>query len=112
MTQPKTGRNLVEVGGADQVRLHFGQAAFRIIGIARHQGFTRQEAENRISQKFELLVVGGRFPGLFVYSRFVSKRPLQQFPVVELVTENVFDYFELSGDRLVGAMAAWFCSKD
>jgi hypothetical protein len=42
----------------------------------------------------------------------VSQRPLEQFTVLELVTEKVFDNIELSGDRLVRAMAARSCSKD
>jgi hypothetical protein len=42
----------------------------------------------------------------------VSKGALKQFPVLELVTENVFDNFELSGDRCVRTMAAGCCSKD
>lgn len=102
----------MKMGGAHQMRLHFRETAFRIIGITRHQGFARQKAENRIAQEFELFVVRGRFRGLLVYSRLVSKRPLKQLPVLELVTENVFDNLELSGDRLVRAMAAWSCSKD
>jgi hypothetical protein len=112
MTQSETGGDLMKVGSAHQVSLHFRKAAFGIIGIARHQGFAGQEAKNRIAQKFELLVVGGRFGGLLVYSRFVSQRPFEQFPVFELVTENFFYYFELGSDRLVGAVAACSCSKD
>jgi hypothetical protein len=45
--------------------------------MARDQGFARQEAENRVTEKFELLVVGGRFRILLVDARLVGKRPLQ-----------------------------------
>ncbi len=77
MSQLKARRYLVKMRRAHQVSLHFGQPAFRIIGMPRHQGLACQEAENRIAQKFELLVVGGRLGILLVHARLVRKGPFQ-----------------------------------
>jgi len=45
--------------------------------MPRHQSLARQEAENGISQKFKLLVVGGRLRIFLVHARLVCKGPLQ-----------------------------------
>jgi len=41
----------------------------------------------------------------------MCKRPFQQFPVFEMMPENLFEYFDLRRDRRVEAMAARRCSK-
>ena len=92
--------------------LHLREPAFRIVGMPRHQGLARQEAENRVSEKFELLVVGGRFRVLLVHARLVCKRPPQEFPVFEMMPQNLFECFDPGRDRLVEAMAAWFRFKN
>ena len=45
--------------------------------MPRHQGLACQEAENRIAQKFKLLVVRRRLGIFLVYARLVRKGPLQ-----------------------------------
>src|SRR4029077_21024163 len=68
----------------------FGQSAFRIIRKLGHQVFADNEAENRIAEKFELLIISGgvivRTP--LVDPRLVGEGPPQEVAVLEMMAEK------------------------
>src|ERR1700685_1881247 len=86
---------------AHQVSLELGQAALRKSWVLSHQCFADQETEDRISEKFELFVIGGRiFGALFVDPGFVRERAFQQFPILEGMSENFLEGFQVRAHRL------------
>lgn len=111
--QIETQRDLMKVGGAHQVRLPFRESSFGISRVARDQLFADQEAENGIAQKFELLVVGRPLFRLFLMNaRLVRERPLQQAAILEMMTENSLENFDLRRRRLDGSSVAGLGSKN
>ena len=80
-TQAELHRDFMQARGADQVGLQLGEAAFGKRCEAAHQALTDHEAEDRVSQEFELLVVGGECAvgPLFIDPRFMGERPFEQF---------------------------------
>ena len=91
--QAELHRDFVQSRRAHQVRLQLRKAALRKRREAAHQALTHHESQNRVAQKFELLIVGrecavGPF---FIDPGFVGERPLQQFPVPEGVPQPRFE---------------------
>src|SRR5579871_2491647 len=112
VAQPETRGDLMKMGSADEMSFHFRQSAFRIIGMPGDEGFACQEAENRIAQKLELLVIGGRFRILLIHPRLVCESPLQKFPAVEMMPDNRFELFDRGRYGFGEAPVAWFRSKN
>ena len=72
----------MQVRGADQVGLETRKLSLAVAGIAQHERFGDEKAQDGIAQEFELLVIAvGRPGGVadFVGVRTMSQRAAQQF---------------------------------
>src|SRR5690242_13496375 len=76
----------MQVRGTYQVCLLAGELPFAMLREALDQSFGDEEAENRIAEKLELLVIVDNGPGSragFVGKRAVSQRAAQQLRIGE-----------------------------
>ena len=96
VSQLQAQRYLVQMQCAHQVSLELGQAAFGKRGMLRHQSLADEETQDRVSEKLELLVIGGRVFGIFfVDAGFVREGAFQQFPILEAMPENFLECFQV-----------------
>src|SRR5438128_2112395 len=90
----------MKMGGTYQVCLQTREVAFAINRVARHKRLADDEAEDGISQKFELLVVccwGVVGVSVFERKRFMRERADQQFSALESMTNPFFQLLRVRG---------------
>ena len=80
----------MQMRGAHQVRFPLRKLAFAGLRLLPHQSLAHHEAQNRITQKFQLLVVTASRRQPFGGARPVSQRTNQQVPADEMISELCF----------------------